>query len=174
MARIVNDLEVPDEAKVPFKLMRYPVISGEKRKLLFEARAKWFKDKLGLNDADADHWTSIEFKAFFSTEDNLIDQSDPGDLVDYLVSIKSITDEPWDPNFLEEVKRETERFFVSADDGLIRKTPMKTYPQMRYGTTTRIDLLRDAELPDKLDYWSHNAGKFINIITQERESVTRV
>ena len=97
----------------------------------------------------------------------MINQEDPGQLVDYLCNSRSPRDDPLDQDFLNKVKSDTKRFFVLADDGLIQKTPMKTYQQMRYGTTSCLNLLRGAELPDKMDYWSHNAGKLINIITQD-------
>ena len=167
VARIVNDLEVVDERRTPFKLMRYPLIVGDKRKKLLDTRISWLQEVIGMSYVDADQWAHFEFKAFFSTEDDLIDQEDPGQLLDYLQRSRSPRDDPLDQSFLDKVKSETKRFFVLADDGFIRKTPMKTYQQLRYGTTSRIDLLRGAELPDKMDYWSHNAGKLINIITQD-------
>ena len=156
-----------DERRTPFKLMRYPVVYGDKRKKLLDTRIAWLQDVAKMNFVDAEQWAHFEFKAIFSTEDNLVNHEDPGQLVDYLISSKSPRDDPLEQEFLDKIKSDTKRFFALADDGVIRKTPMKTYQQLRYGTTSRLDLLRGSELPDKMDYWSHNAGKLINIITQE-------
>ena len=161
VARVVSDLEVDDEVKKNFKVMRYPVIKGDAKVRLFKQRVAWYQQEFNFSLQKADNWTSAEFKAVLSSEDEWTDQNDPGQIFEWLensgLSQSRIT----------QLKDDTKRFFATVDNGLIRKTPMKTYPKLRYSTTTNLQLFKQNEVPEKLDFWTQNAGKLINIVTQD-------
>ena len=160
VARIVTDLEVDNERETPFKLMRYPLVFGNKKKELQDAREKWFIRELDFSQVMADQWTTNEFKVFFGTEDEWIDKEDPGQ------TIEALRDFGFEEEKLVKLASDTKKFFALADSGLIRKTPMKTFQKNRYSVTTRTDLLVAKELPEKMDFWTINAGKLNNILTQ--------
>ena len=160
MGQVVTDLEVDDEKQTPYKNMRLPYLHGNTKNSLVQQRTKWFQNKLNFSLEKADDWAADEFKALLATQDELINRDDPGQIFDRLLSLGISNSK------IKFLKAETKKFFALASSGLIKQTPMKTYPKLRYSTTTRIDLLKDDERPEKMDFWTLNAGKMINIITQ--------
>ena len=162
VARVVTDLEVDDESTTNFKVMRYPVIKGDAKAKLFRQRVAWYQQELNFSPERADNWVTAEFRAVLSSEDEWTNQEDPGDIFEWLDASGLSQSRLW------KLKDDTKRFFATVDNGLIRKTPMKTYQKLRYSTSTNLQLYKHNEVPEKLDFWTQNAGKLINIITQER------
>ena len=84
VARIVTDLEVENERDCQIKLMRYPLIKGNKYSQLLDIRTNWFIKNFNFKHAEAEAWASNEFKAFFSTEDIWMSLPDPGHIFERL------------------------------------------------------------------------------------------
>ena len=160
IVRIVNDIEVDDETKVPFKKMRYPIEDGQQHQNLIAKREAWFRKTFNFEPEQAAEWTQAEFTAFFGTQPDLVEQADPGD------TIRKLEELGVESNLLAKAKQETKSFFVMAEKGLILLTPMKTYPKSRYFPGVDTKLLYDKEWPDSVSYWTANSIHLSNIITQ--------
>ena len=157
---MVNDIEVDDESKNPFKKMRYPIEDGQQHQNLIAKREAWFIKTFGFEPEKAAEWTQAEFTALFGTQPDLVDQSDPGE------TIPKLGDLGIDSTLLAKAKQETRAFFATAEKGLIMLTPMKTYPKQRYFNGVDTKLLYDKEWPDPVNYWTANAEHLSNILTQ--------
>ena len=79
---IVSDLEVEDEKRVPFRLMRYPIEDGKKHSELFAKRSNWFVTECQFDRKTANEWTTVEFNAFYGTQPEMVKKEDPGNTVE--------------------------------------------------------------------------------------------
>ena len=78
VVRVISDLEVDDESSTPFKTMRYPIENAGKHQELLAQRTAWFRKELQFDESKASQWATQEFTAFYGTQDELVDSSDPG------------------------------------------------------------------------------------------------
>lgn len=157
---LITDLEVNDESKDPFKVMRYPLEDGKKHQQLLTQREAWFTKFLQFETPKAKEWTRLEFSAFYSTQNELLNEHDPGN------TIAKLQQEKYNEDLVNAAAIDTRKFFAQAQKGLIRTTPMKTYPKFSYYSGMNLDLYREGEFPKPLSIWALNAPKLVNIITQ--------
>ena len=163
IVRIVSDLEVDDERQQPFKSMRYPLEPGKKYRQLLAERTAWIMAQANLPEDQATSLAKDEFTAFYSTQGDLVNLDDPGQIVRKFNELEIEFD-------LVKVRNDTKNFFALAQKSLILMTPMKTYQKARYYPGVNLKLLKDNEWPEPVSIWTANGFNLTNILTQVNEN----
>ena len=163
---IISDLEVEDEKRVPFRLMRYPIEDGKTHSELFARRSNWFVTACQFDRKVANEWTTTEFNAFYGTQSSMVNMDDPGNTIEKLRQLNFS-----DLN-ISKAEIETTNFFQLAQKGLIAMTPMKTYAKHRYHSGANTKLLDESvfEAPHPVSFWVANGARLANVLSQMNQT----
>lgn len=153
----IQDLEVNDSVRVPFKRMRYPVENGEVFQQRVRMRRNQIMEHLQCSYDLAEEVTDLEFAHLMATTKEMVSDDDPGNSRVILAKY-GIEDE----RFIQQ----SIYFFQNSDTALVTETPMKTFQKFRYGSGVNLDLLKRSERPDRKDFWTLNTNRLTNIASQ--------